>query len=361
MRLAIVGNANSIHIQKLVQSMASRGIYVLLITAHKCGVSYSSNIILHELKIKAPLGYFLDFLEVKKIIRKHRIDLVNVHYATGYATLVRFSACKPILVSVWGSDIYDFPRKSIMHKLLVKKNLMCASAIASTSHCMLREVDKLYKHPDTYVTYFGVDTDKFCIRRLNGNAKTSITIGIVKGLYTKYGVDTLIKAFSIVNIKLSSQNIRLLIVGEGPERKSLENLTIELGVEHLVAFLGPIPNDEIPNVIHEMDIFVALSRLDSESFGVAIVEAGACGKPSIVSDVSGFKEVVINEITGLIVERENENEAAEAIIRLIEDKFLREKIGAQAREHVVNNYSLNDTIDNILNVYENVVTQYDEK
>ena len=60
-----------------------------------------------------------------------------------------------------------------------------------------------------------------------------------------------------------------------------------------------------------LDVYVALSRLDSESFGVAIVEAAACGCPTVVSDVSGPAEVVEDKVTGIIVPRDNPVEAAD--------------------------------------------------
>jgi len=83
-----------------------------------------------------------------------------------------------------------------------------------------------------------------------------------------------------------------------------------------------------------MDVYVALSRLDSESFGVAIIEASACGIPVIVSNVGGLPEVVKDEETGMIVEKENVQEAGLSIIKLAKDSKLRRNIGKNGRQRV---------------------------
>ena len=172
----------------------------------------------------------------------------------------------------------------------------------------------------------------------------------------------MIKAFAQAyqNLKKTfpeiANKLRLLIVGEGKERKKLESLTKELGIKEITKFTGRVNHIEVPKYINYLDIYVAVSRFDSESFGVSVIEASACGLPVIVSNVGGLPEVVKNEITGIIVERENIQATANAIIRLIQEPILREKMGNAGRKYVLKNYEWNENVTRMEKVYEQLLS-----
>jgi glycosyltransferase involved in cell wall biosynthesis len=100
-----------------------------------------------------------------------------------------------------------------------------------------------------------------------------------------------------------------------------------------------VPHALVPKILARFDIYVALSRLDSESFGVAILEASACGLPVVVSDADGPAEVVANGVTGRIIQRDNAELAGEAVADLVCDFEKRCKMGLAGRAHVVERYS----------------------
>jgi glycosyltransferase involved in cell wall biosynthesis len=106
-----------------------------------------------------------------------------------------------------------------------------------------------------------------------------------------------------------------------------------------------VSHQAVPGWLNRFDIFVAPSRLDSESFGVAAVEASACGIPVVVSDVGGLPEVVKNGSTGLIVPRDSPEELASALRRLLESATLREKMGETGRSFVVEEYEWEKCVD----------------
>ncbi len=124
-----------------------------------------------------------------------------------------------------------------------------------------------------------------------------------------------------------------LIVGDGPERKRLEHLAKELEIEKNVVFEGMVEYDSLPAYYRACDIFVLPS--DHEGWGLVLVEAMAAGKPVVTTDVGLAGEVVEDGVTGIVVPRRNERELAEAIVRLIEDGELREKIGEEAKRRVL--------------------------
>jgi len=104
-----------------------------------------------------------------------------------------------------------------------------------------------------------------------------------------------------------------------------------------------------------LDIYAAPSTEESESFGVAILEASACEKPVIVSDVGGLPEVVIENQTGFFVKPSNPEMLAEKMEILISDLELRKKMGAAGRKFVSEKYNWNDNLNQIISAYNGLI------
>lgn len=356
MKVALLSPANSIHTIRWANGLSEEGLDIHVISCHEIEVSnvkYNKNVKVHILKSKAPLAYFSAKAELKQLLFSIQPDILNAHYATGYGFLARLSEFHPLLLSVWGSDVYEFPNKSILHKLFLKKNLKNADAIASTSHCMAVQTAKTYSHSKIFVTPFGIDDKRFYPfqKHLNNDF---IQIGTVKTLSEKYGIDTLIEAFAISEKQCIKHgiNIRLSIVGSGEDEYKLKMLSKELGLQDKITFAGYIANENIPRVLNSFDIYVALSRWNSESFGVAVLEASACGLPVVVSDADGLKEVVLDLGTGLIVAKDNPQLAADALIKLINDNTLRERLGLNGRKHVLQHYTWEKSLEAMIKAYQ---------
>ena len=362
MKIIFLGEAGSIHTIRWVNSLSEKGIEVILVSLK----GNFDNVEKISKKVKTiylpfgtKLGYYLNIFALKRIISKEKPDLINAHYASGYGTLGRLSGFNKKLLNVWGSDVYDFPNESKLKKRIIEKNLKNYTAIASTSYCMAEETKKYLenKSKEIFITPFGVDTEKF--KNLNIEKKENkITVGIVKTLTEKYGIEYLIKAIKELENILDTENykkIRLLIYGKGELKNKLEDLTKELQIEDKVIFKGYISNEDVPKALNEMDIFVVPSILNSESFGVVAVEAMACEVPVIVSDVDGLKEVVVNNETGFVVPKRSSKEIANKIKILIENSDTVKKFKKNARERVLKLYDWNKNVDNMIKIYEELL------
>lgn len=308
-----------------------------------------------ELKNESPfkkIKYITAIGKIKKLVKDIKPDILHAHYASSYGLIGSLLNYHPYVISVWGTDIYDFPNGGIIQNKIIKYNLKKADYIFSTSKDMARETNK-YTNKKIYITPFGVDMDFF---KPNENLKAkegSFTIGTIKTLEKKYGIDYLIKSFKIIKDKNINIDLKLKIGGSGSQLENLKELVKELNLEKDVEFLGRISLDEVSNVFNTFDIAVFPSL--KESFGVAAVEAQACGIPVIVSNVGGHPEVVLDGETGLIVESENTDELSEALLKLINNKDLRENISKNTRNFIKENYELNLNFNDIENIYNEIL------
>lgn len=360
MKVLFLSAIENTHTIRWVNALANKGLEVILVgmkndknEKNKSMIDFKVKII--YLPIKGKIGYYLNRFFINKILEKENPDIINVHYASGYGTLGRFIKFENKLLNVWGSDVYDFPKQSKIKKQILVKNLNSYKAIASTSHCMAKEIEQyLMKNQEIYITPFGVDIEKF--KNLNLERKENkIIIGIVKTLEPKYGVEYLIRAIKELEKTLDKEifeRIEVKIYGRGYLRESLENLAKELNIKEKIRFEGYILNSEVPKAINEMDIFVVPSILDSESFGVAAVEAMACEVPVVVSDADGLKEVVVDNETGFIVSKKDYKAIAEKIKVLVNNKELRKKLGRAGRKRVIELYEWNDNVENMIKIYK---------
>lgn len=350
MRLAILAAGNSIHTIKWVNALAKRGHEVYLLTMHIPIEDLAKNVFVHVLRCPSPIGYYLNLFTLRRILDSIKPDLLHTHYASGYGTLARLVGYKPLLLSVWGSDVFDFPEKSCINEYILRKNLTSADRIYSTSHCMKIQTERYIKtqYPIT-VLPFGVDMREFYLKP--NRDPRYVTIGMVKRMAPIYGPEFLLQAFALTSKKYS--NLRLFLIGGGPQEDELKKLAESLDVTKNCHFIGHVPHKDVPKWLNKFDIYCAPSI--SESFGVAVIEASACGLPVVVSRVGGLPEVVQDGRTGIIVPPKDVNALAQALKMLIEDKELRLNMGEYGIKYVQQFYNWEFCVDKMEQSYYQVV------
>lgn len=354
MKVLILGSGKSYHATRWANALAQRGIEVGFASVHKFERPFDDEVRLFQLSTKGYKGYVLDIPKLKSVIKDWQPDILHAHFATGYGFMARMCGFKTRVVSIYGSDIYEFPYKSVLHKAVLAFNLTGACRVLSTSESMADEYLAVYPAKQRpVVTPFGVDIDLFKPLPNKALKEGEFTIGIVKKMEKKYGVDVLLKA--VANLRtMTDKGLKLNIVGTGSQKQELELLARDLGIENITTFYGAINNREVPIFLSQQDVFVVPSRFDSESFGVAAVEAQACAVPIIVSNVGGLPEVVKHEVTGLVIDKENPDKLAQALLQLCDDKELREKLGQAGRERVKSLYDWNQNVAQMIDIYTQV-------
>ena len=218
MKIAFLASRKSIHTVRWVNGISQQGHEVYLITMHDVGDKIDDSVKTYELPFKAPHGYFLNVIKLRNLLSTIRPDLLHVHYASGYGTLGTLSGFHPRLISVWGSDVYEFPFNNPINRQLIKYNLQTADWVCSTSQTMAKyTLEHFPRNAHVSITPFGVDTEMFCPKS-KFRDQNFITIGTIKTLHQNYGIDLLIVSFKRIRQELQmhspdlANKLRLLIV-----------------------------------------------------------------------------------------------------------------------------------------------------
>ena len=146
------------------------------------------------------------------------------------------------------------------------------------------------------------------------------------------------------------------IYGEGSQKNYLQNLINEKNLSDIITLKGKIPYGFVPEALNSFDVFCALSN--NESFGVAVIEAMAMEKPVVVSQAEGFKEIVINNKNGFIVDNNDYERISDLIFDIIADNGLMKKMGKEGRKIVEKKYNWNDNVDNMISIYTDIIKEY---
>lgn len=213
------------------------------------------------------------------------------------------------------------------------KIIATTGVYARSSKILRRERRKVEVIPN------GVDTRRFnpdveCgwVKERYGleGCKTLIFVGALTTWHTYKGVDVLLQAVSRVG--KVCERLKLLVVGGGNHLGRYRQLAEELGVEDSVVFAGQVEDEALPAFYAASDYAVLPSKDQSEGFGLALLEAMACGKAVIGSDVGGIPEVVDDWKDGVLVKPRDPEALANAIHVLYEDDSVRERMGRAGRE-----------------------------
>ena len=273
--------------------------------------------------------------------------------------LIDYSSTIDRRILLKGSDCYiSLSKGSFCDFITLEALSLDIPAIADTRN----DIRKIGNEHDGVVF---IDTDEeskivFAIERLLkqqrrvSQRRVSPYILTVCSLYRYKGVSTLIKAFKKVSMEYPG--LTLLIAGDGDQRELLERFSERVGLKDKVIFLGAANRCEVIRLFKGCEFFVLPSWI--EPFGIVNLEAMAGGKAIIASCVDGIEEVVKNDFNGILVEPRNSNALKEAMMKLLDDKELRDRLGRNGRKTVQDpKFSWDNIAGQYIEVYRKVLQE----
>lgn len=294
------------------------------------------------------LKYLFKARHVKKIVDKIRPDIVNVHYASSYGAVAALSGLRGYVLSLWGSDVYDFPNHSFLHRYLLQYSLKKAKYIFSTSQAMAKEAAK-YTNKEMYITPFGVDMELFNPGKRN-RTTNEFVIGTVKKLEPVYGIEYILQAVKMLKKVRPDMDLKVRIAGNGTHEEYYKRLAKELGVDSYISWLGFISQEKAAEEWANMDVAVIPSI--RESYGVSAIEAQASGTPVIISDIDGLNETTLSGRTSITFPVGDVKKISDILACLYDDRKKCISMGMHARTYVEKDFELNRCFKYIENLFK---------
>lgn len=293
---------------------------------------------------------------VKNMYKGYKFDLIHAHVALpdGYAAMKLAKDYKvPYMVTIHGQDFQQ----------TIYKNQKCKENILEVIHLANKIVLVSYKLKNIIKDYYDDNNNKFKViangvninnissseMKKNTDERKKIILSVSNLKKTK-GLDLNLKTFSKLIGKYP--DLKYVIVGDGIERKNLEILSKELGINDKVEFLGRLSHVDVMRYMAEADIFSLPSW--NEAFGVVYIEAMAHGKPVIGCVGEGLEDFVKDKKTGLLVKPKDVDSLSEAMDYLLRNPEKAKTIGERARKLVLENYTWEKNAEKTIKIYKEI-------
>ena len=289
-----------------------------------------------------------------EIVEKHKLEVLHVHYAIPHA-YAAYMAKKMLLdkgirvkvvTTLHGTDI-TLVGSHPTYKTAVEFSINKSDEVTAVSNSLKEDTLRLFNiEKNIEVVYNFIDHKKYnqeieCKRHTLANKNERILTHISNFRPVKRIIDV-IKIFYEVQKEIPS---KLLMLGDGPERLKAENLTNKLGIEKKVIFLGN--SDEVVKILCFSDLFLLPS--ETESFGLAALEAMAAKNIIISTNTGGLPEVNIHNKTGFLSEIGDTKDMAKNAIKVLKDDTTLNRFKKNAKEH-----TKLFSQENIVPMYENI-------
>jgi glycosyltransferase involved in cell wall biosynthesis len=314
-------------------------------------------------KLLVPFLAFGFWWHALKLIRKHKIDIVNAHWVpTGYIALwIKAFTNVRLVTTIYGAELFPViaGRMRIL-KPFIKKVLGKTDIAVGISRATVNAAKELSGREDILVIPDGIDIDYYkpgpknvkLLERYNCNGKKIVFY--TGRMVERKGHRYLLEAMKY--IKREASHVKLILGGKGLLFQELQNLREKFELQNIVEMPGFIPENEVVPLLQSVDIFVLPSCVDkngdTEGSATAALEAMACGTPAIISEVGGNKDAVIDGEGAFYFQTENAVDLAHKITPLLDDQELMNKNSQKAREFIKEHYSWEMIVQEYLNLLD---------
>ncbi len=289
-------------------------------------------------------------------MRRLKPDIAHLHFPNPPGELGQlFLGQSRKFVLTYHSDVVRQKYLLRLYKPLLWKVLAKADRIIATSPHYIRSSPYLSRLADKCVVIpLGIDLRPF----------ENVDNDQVQAIRQRYGLPLLLfvgklryyKGLQYLLEAMPKIEARLLVVGTGPMAETWQALADNLGLRDKIFFLGEVPDEELPLYYHACDLFVLPASHRSEAFGVVQIEAMACGKPIVCTELgTGTSYVNVHGETGLVVPPRDPKALVEAINQLLADEALRRRLGKRGRERV-REFSKEAMVERIVELYEELLS-----
>jgi N-acetyl-alpha-D-glucosaminyl L-malate synthase BshA len=297
--------------------------------------------------------------KIIEVAESERLDLMHMHYAIPHATaaylareMLRPRRYLPFVTTLHGTDITLVgARKSFLP--ITRFSIAESDAVTAVSSYLADETCRIFGQGEVEVIPNFINASQYW-RRPNAALRSTLAdpsqpiVMHVSNFRPVKRIDDCVHAFARIRERVSA---RLVMCGDGPAREGAERLAAEYGLANDVLFIGQVPN--ISDFLSVADLLLLPSQ--TESFGLAALEALACEVPVIATRVGGLVEVVREGENGYLVGVGDIESIAHRAIELLEDDLKRREMGARGREWALGHFNTEHVIPQYIDLYERVL------
>lgn len=355
------------HVRSLSQELARRGHEVTVVTSrHDPSLPQEEAMDGFRVVRVRPRFIFMRTPiapRMRASLRDAAADIVHAHspppLASRYAGVVASERGIPYVVT-YHCDV-DLPSafgslvESVYRRSLGASTLRNAARVIVTTRTYAATSRAVWRYNPTVIPNavdhrrFRPDVDGSRIRSTLSIPPDVPLVLLVGRIVPHKGIEHFVEAARYV------PEARFLIAGEGSLLEPMKRLAVSMGVSDRVRFVGRVSEARLPEIYAACDVFVLPSVSRLEAFGIVALEAMATGKPVIVADIPGVREMIVDGQDGLLADPVNSMDLAEKIRRLLGDPEARRAMGLRSREKVLASFGIERVTDQIEAVYRSVL------
>ena len=298
---------------------------------------------------------------IYRIIKKEQPDIINVHSPVPYISDITsiVSGKIPFITTYHsGSMIKEknilnfliFLYESFLLMFLFKKsiNIICYSPDYIKRNLKKYGMKVKYIPPGVDMNIFKPSNQK--------NTNDVLYVGRIEKNSDWKGIKYLLEAILIV--KQTKSDISLRLIGSGDRIEYFKKYTKKIGIDKNVKFIGVKTNKDLSKEYQLSSVTVLPSVTESESFGIVLIEAMACKKAIIGSNIGGIPYVINNKINGFLTEPKNSKQIAKAILKIISNRNLTRKLGENGYKKVKKDFTLENQVKRTHELFTTIYEKY---
>lgn len=287
-------------------------------------------------------------LDLRRVLKEIQPDLVHAGPLQRSAFLVALSGYRPLVSASWGYDLIQDASRDVFWRWATRYTLQRSAVMVGDSD-IIRLLARSYGMPDERIVTFpwGADLERFTPGAEPG-CKATFTLLSTRGWEQIYGVDVIARAF--VQAARQYPELRLVMLGNGSQASVLRQVIQQGGVHEQVLFPGQVSQADLPRYYRSSDLYISASHSDGTS--ISLLEAMACGRPAIVSDIPGNREWVQPDVNGWLFADGSADALSEAILNAVSQRSQLAAMGRSARRIAEERANWEENFQHLLRAYD---------
>jgi len=366
MKILFIGYSSSVHVRRYVEYFQKKGHDIALFSFER---NFDKND--YGFKMFQPfipilnIGFpfikkWITALLIKLHVKKFKPDVIHAYDLKLYGNAAALTRERPLLLSLVGSDILIHSQKPLT-KIFCKHSVSFADYMIASSKDIKETALLLNNNPKKIaVNYIGLNFDDYLPDSVDKNAvrkeinldTNSIVILCTRGFGVVYG--QIYQIWALKEIIKKHPDIIYVFAGDGETLDLIKKEVIKFKLEKNVKFVGWLSKEILAKYLRASDIYVSTALTDAVS--LSTMEAMYNNLPVVVFDVGGVKEIIKDKVNGFLVKEKDVKGLSKTLLKLIEDRELRKKIGHQGKLKIVNEGNFKKNTEKIEKIYKKLMS-----